>query len=445
LVDQGRAQGPRRQDDEGRAGLGPACDAMTQEQPVTVIGGGLAGCSAALLAAERGTRVILYEQRPGIGGELHDTHLLGELVGSNDVGPERADRASGLLRLELRELECVTAECLEQARLGEARSLVDGGAFARLVTETVEQHEGIELRREQAPSLAVEGVVVVATGPTTWSPLARSIYQAAGEPFSFAFWGRSPVIHAERLGQGQGAWLPPYPGADPLLFVPLSDDEVDELAQRVSDAERAEPPGLSEAVLADMAEPVERVIHDEPSRFRRRVLRAPRASDAVAGDGAALRLRPDGTEHTYHIEDFVTALTPDAQRHALEAVGALSGATVVRPGMIARAPHLAAARTLLPTLQMKRTPRVLVAGLLAGVSGYWETLATPVVPPPETMTGALCRALTGQASEEPTPLAAGFGLLPGGPETTGLSKKERRARQVEIAVAAMKEFMAQVG
>ena len=71
---------------------------------LTVIGGGLAGSEAAWQAAEQGLFVELYEMRPILSTGAHVTEHLAELVCSNSLGSDLPDRASGLLKNELRRL-----------------------------------------------------------------------------------------------------------------------------------------------------------------------------------------------------------------------------------------------------------------------------------------------------------------------------------------------------
>src|SRR4026207_1826546 len=89
-----------------------------------VIGGGLAGSEAAWQAAQQGLKVKLYEMRPTLQTGAHQTHDLAELVCSNSLGSNLPDRASGLLKSELRILGSMLLECAEAA------SLPAGGARA---------------------------------------------------------------------------------------------------------------------------------------------------------------------------------------------------------------------------------------------------------------------------------------------------------------------------
>ncbi|MCA2002481.1 MAG: FAD-dependent oxidoreductase, partial [Chloroflexi bacterium] len=80
-----------------------------------VIGGGLAGSEAAWQAAQRGIKVRLYEMRPSRSTGAHLTGDFAELVCSNSLGSNLPDRASGVLKSELRELNSMLLACAEAA------------------------------------------------------------------------------------------------------------------------------------------------------------------------------------------------------------------------------------------------------------------------------------------------------------------------------------------
>src|SRR5512138_463948 len=115
-----------------------------------IIGGGLAGSEAAYQAAQRGLKVRLYEMRPTVPTGAHQTPDLAELVCSNSLGSNLSDRASGLLKSELRMLGSLLLECAEAASLPAGGALaVDRELFARLVTDRIEKHPNIEIVREE--------------------------------------------------------------------------------------------------------------------------------------------------------------------------------------------------------------------------------------------------------------------------------------------------------
>src|ERR1051325_2017242 len=132
-----------------------------------IIGGGLAGSEAAYQAAQRGLRVKLYEMRPTVQTGAHQTQDLAELVCSNSLGSNLPDRASGLLKNEMRLLGSMLLECAEIASLPAGGALaVDRELFARLVTERIQNHPNIELLREEVKKIP-NTPTIIASGPLT--------------------------------------------------------------------------------------------------------------------------------------------------------------------------------------------------------------------------------------------------------------------------------------
>src|SRR6201986_1714333 len=69
---------------------------------IRVIGGGLAGPEAALMAAAQGAEVVLCEMRPVRQTPAHQTADFGELVCSNSLKSESENTAPWLLKQEMR-------------------------------------------------------------------------------------------------------------------------------------------------------------------------------------------------------------------------------------------------------------------------------------------------------------------------------------------------------
>ena len=130
-----------------------------------VIGGGLAGTEAAWQAAERGIKTTLYEMRPKKTTPAHVSDRLAELVCSNSLGSNLPDRASGLLKNELRRLNSLLMDCAEQAAVPAGGALaVDREAFANAVEQAIENHPNITLIREEVKTIPDEPCII-ASGP----------------------------------------------------------------------------------------------------------------------------------------------------------------------------------------------------------------------------------------------------------------------------------------
>src|SRR5690349_20650241 len=155
----------------------------TQNSPIHVIGGGLAGSEAAWQIARAGVPVVLHEMRPERMTPAHKTAGLAELVCSNSFRSDDADtNAVGLLHEEMRRSGSLILRAADAHRVPAGSALaVDRDGFSAAVTAAIEEHPLIELVRERIDALPVSGPTIVATGPLTAATLAQSIAGHTGE------------------------------------------------------------------------------------------------------------------------------------------------------------------------------------------------------------------------------------------------------------------------
>src|SRR5260370_41446140 len=86
-------------------------------RPVTVVGGGLAGCEAAWQLAERGIDVTLLEQKPKKRTPAQTGNGLAELVCSNSMRGAALSNAVGLLKEELRRAGSLVISIADRTRV----------------------------------------------------------------------------------------------------------------------------------------------------------------------------------------------------------------------------------------------------------------------------------------------------------------------------------------
>ncbi|HOM96699.1 MAG TPA: FAD-dependent oxidoreductase, partial [Acetomicrobium sp.] len=105
------------------------------DDPIMIIGGGLAGSEAAYQLAKRGVRVKLYEMRPKKYPPAHRTSKLAELVCSNSLGSDMLSSPAGILKAEMRALDSLIIKCADLHKVPAGWALaVDREAFSEEVT-----------------------------------------------------------------------------------------------------------------------------------------------------------------------------------------------------------------------------------------------------------------------------------------------------------------------
>ena len=209
-----------------------------------VIGGGLAGSEAAWQAAQQGLNVSLYEMRPALSTGAHETDYLAELVCSNSLGSNQPDRASGVLKNELRRLSSMLLECAEAAALPAGSALaVDRDLFARTVTERMQNHPRIKIIREEAIDIP-STLTIIASGPLTSPALSQKIAELSGEEHLFFFDAIAPIISYETINMDIGFRASRYDrgneGEGDYINCPLTKDEYYTFIEALLTAERIE-------------------------------------------------------------------------------------------------------------------------------------------------------------------------------------------------------------
>lgn len=432
---------------------------------ITVIGGGLAGSEAAWQIAQRGIKVYLYEMRPIKSTGAHQTDNLAELVCSNSLGSNLPDRASGVLKSELRLLKSILLEIAEKTSVPAGSALaVDRELFSKFVTEHVQSHPNIELIRAEIETIP-EGPTIIASGPLTSPELSKSITKFSGQEHLYFYDAISPIVAANSIDMdiayrgsrwedgnlisGDYINCPFHNKADYLSFVAslrtASRISLHEFESEIETGVRAGADTFFEGCL-----PVEVIASrgDKALAFgplRPVGLADPRISRPPY---AVVQLRQDNLAgDMYNIVGFQTNLTFPEQRRVFREIPGLSHAEFLRYGQMHRNTFIASPKLLRPTLQTIQRDDLFFAGQITGVEGYMGNIATgllagwnaarlvsgqkPLELPRETMVGALCYYITHTEISHFQPMKANFGILPDIKKTQ--SKTDKRLRAAAFA------------
>jgi len=447
---------------------------------LTIIGGGLAGSEAAWQAAQNGIDVKLYEMRPLVATGAHQTPHLAELVCSNSLGSNLPDRASGVLKAELRRLSSLLLEIAEETSLPAGAALaVDRERFAEVVTERVSAHPNIEVIRAEMPEIP-SGPVIIASGPLTSDRLSQALARFSGEEHLYFYDAISPIVEAASInmdsayrasrwaddpgsGQGEGDYIncPFHLKNDYLAFV-----EALRTAERIQlrDFEKPLESGVraGHETFFEGCLPVEIIANRGEKALAYGPMRPVGLNDprVARRPYAVVQLRQDNLAgNLYNLVGFQTNLTFPEQRRIFRMIPGLEKAEFARYGQMHRNTFLASPKILLPTLQTRARADLFLAGQITGVEGYMGNIATgllaginaarslrrqaPLELPRETMLGALCHYVTHADLKDFQPMKSNFGILPPLEETGKSGKRERAALYAERAARALDMYLTQ--
>jgi methylenetetrahydrofolate--tRNA-(uracil-5-)-methyltransferase len=441
---------------------------------LTIVGGGLAGTEAAWQAAQRGLSVHLYEMRPGKSTGAHLTSDLAELICSNSFGSTLPDRASGVLKNELRILGSLLLDCAQQAALPAGNALaVDRQLFSQRVTERIVSHPNIEIVRTEISEIP-DGTSIIASGPLTSNRLSQSIANLTGEDQLYFFDAIAPIVSADSINmkvafRGSRYNARENDGGD-YINCPFTEGEYDMFVEELLSGERITlhsfETEIEQGINAGTKQffegclPVEIIAHRGQQALAFGPMRPTGLVDPRTGrwPHAIVQLRQDNLAGSlYNLVGFQTNLTYADQKRILRQVPGLEMAEFVRYGQMHRNTFLAAPILLLPTLQFRGRLDLFFAGQLTGVEGYMGNIATgllaginaahllhgkePIVFPETTMIGALGHYITHAAMRDFQPMKANFGILPALSSSKRMDKRERAGLFMERAQNDLEVFL----
>jgi methylenetetrahydrofolate--tRNA-(uracil-5-)-methyltransferase len=435
-------------------------------EPVTVIGGGLAGCEAAWQLARRGVACRLYDMKPVRFSAAHTSEDLAELVCSNSLRSDRIHNAVGLLHAEMRQLGSLVLDAADKHAIPAGGALaVDRQRFSRHVTERVEAEPLIEIVREEVTTLAPSALRIIATGPLTSDALAAELTSLCGDSLYF-YDSISPTVYADSLELGEmfraSRW---EDGEGDYLNIPLQRDAYYAFVAELMAGDKVPLHAFEKAIYFEACLPIE--VMAERGRdtlafgpLKPVGLRDPRGSHE--GAFAVIQLRQEDRDGVlYNLVGFQTKLRVGEQKRIFRTLPGLRNAVFARFGSAHRNTYIRSPEQLDAQLQHLRCDGLYFAGQIAGVEGYVESAALGLLagvnvafrtqgrrapqPPETTALGCLLVHLARSNPAKFQPSNVNFGLFPALPgERRRVPKRERNEAMSARALRDLAAYAEQV-
>jgi methylenetetrahydrofolate--tRNA-(uracil-5-)-methyltransferase len=432
---------------------------------IRVIGGGLAGPEAALIAARFGCAVDLYEMRAMVEGKphltpAHQTVEFGELVCSNSLKSESPRTAPWLLKQEMRRAHSVLLSLADASAVPAGHALaVDRVEFSRRIAEAIANEPRIRVIREEVTRLAFDGITIVATGPLTSPALSAEIERLTGSGHLAFYDSISPIVEAESIDMNRVYFAARWDkGTADYINCPMDRAEYDRFVDALLAAEPAESRDWEKLEYFEGCLPIEVLAVRGRDTLRFGPMKPVGLRDPRIGrtPHAVVQLRKENLRaDSYNLVGFQNHLRFGEQARVLRLIPGLENARFLRYGQIHRNTYICAPALLDESLRMKREPHILFAGQLCGVEGYTESMATgllagiyaaslahgkePAPVPRATALGSLVHYITHAEAKNFQPANITFDLLEPLEEDLRRrvrDKKERHRIQCERALAA---------
>lgn len=429
---------------------------------VSVIGAGLAGCEAAWALARRGIDVTLYEMKPGEYSPAHRYAGFAELVCSNSLKATRLNSAAGLLKAEMAAWDSLVIRCAEKTAVSAGGALaVDRTAFSDAMTCEIRALPNVTIVNREVTELP-QGEVIIATGPLTSQALSDTIGRLCGERYLSFYDASAPIVASDSINMDRVYFATRYDrGEADYINCSFNKEEYEQFYQALVSAKSVELHEFEKEYFKvyEGCMPIEVLARRGMDTMRFGPLRPVGLRDPRTGrrPWANIQLRRENAEGTmYNIVGFQTNLLFPEQKRVFSMIPGLENAEFVRYGVMHRNTFIDSPRLLDASFRLKKEPRISFAGQITGVEGYIESAASgimaahaaadrlqgrePVIPPAQTMMGALCRYISDESVTDFQPMGSNMGLLPPLPEPVK-GKQERYQAMADRAVAAMQHYL----
>ena len=438
---------------------------------ITIIGAGLAGSEAAFQLASHGFSVNLYEMRPILQTGAHSTDHFGELICSNSLGSNLPDRASGVLKNELRRLNSLLMKIADETALPAGGALaVDRDKFASKITEILTNQPKIKVFREEVKEVP-NSPTIIASGPLTSNSLAKNISNLTNSNNLFFYDAIAPIVNFHSINMDIAFRASRYQRGEnefgDYINCPFTKEEYEKFTFELINAQRIDlkefETDINNGVTAGAEKYFEGCLPIEvlANRGEKSLAFGPLRPVGIWNPHnntrpyAVLQLRQDNLAGSlYNMVGFQTNLKFLEQKKVFQLIPGLEKATFARFGQMHRNTFIASPELLEPTLQFKKRMDLFFAGQITGIEGYVGNIAAGLVAglnmarllmgknllvfPTNTMIGALLHYITQANLRDFQPMKANFGLFP----TIEIKGKRERAKHfAENAIESLTLYL----
>ena len=447
---------------------------MNNTNKINIIGGGLAGCEAAYQISKFDINVDLYEMRPKVKTEAHQTKYLAELVCSNSFrSDDKEYNAVGVLHEELRIADSLIMKTADNNKVPAGSALaVDRDDFAKEVNKTINSISNINIINQEVKNLNEfnDQIIIISTGPLTSRKLTESIKIKTSEN-SLAFYDAiAPIVYKETINMSVAWKQSRYDkgSGDDYINCPLSKEEYYKFIDKIKKSPKMEFKDFEDTPFFEGCMPIEEIIRrgDETLRYgpmKPVGLTNPHKKEEPY---AVVQLRQDNKSGTlYNIVGFQTKMKHGSQKEIFKTIPGLENAEFARLGGLHRNTFIKSPKLLDPFLRLKNFQNIFFAGQITGVEGYVESSAIGLLagiiaahdlknkrlnlPPENTAHGSLLKHITMNANPDTfQPMNINFGLMPdinlGSKKKKHVKGREKKKILSNTAISSFKEWIKEV-
>lgn len=405
---------------------------IINQEKISIIGAGLAGCEAAFSLANKNLKVDLYEMKPEKYSPAHSYPGFAELICSNSLKAIRLESAAGLLKTEMKLFDSLIIEAANKTRVAAGDSLaVDREKFSDYITKKIKSHPNINIINKEVKKLP-EGYVIVASGPLTSQALSDDISKKINKNYLNFVDAVAPIVLSESIDKSKTFMASRYDkGEADYINCPMNEEEYKRFYNELISAQTAILKNFEKQKVYEGCMPIEVMAKRGYDTLRFGPLKPVGLINPNTGKRpfAVVQLRCENIGQVlYNLVGFQTNLKFGEQKRVFSMIPGLENAEFVRYGVMHLNTFIDSPRVLDKYLRLKSDNKIFFAGQITGVEGYIESASCGIFTalnlyqtiknkallelPNTTMMGSLYNYISNPNIKDFQPIGANMGILP---------------------------------
>tara|TARA_Y100001970_G_scaffold115211_2_gene143622 strand:- start:44654 stop:45877 length:1224 start_codon:yes stop_codon:yes gene_type:complete len=395
--------------------------------------------------------------KPNKYSPAHKSDNLAELVCSNSFKSISEDKASGILKLEMLELDSLIIKSALRSKIPAGGALaVDREKFSEYVTTNIKNNPLIEIFEEEVLLIPkdLQSPLIIATGPLTSEKFTKSIEEFIGNENLSFYDSISPIVSAESLDNENYFKASRYEdGEGDYINCPLNEKEYNSFYEALINSEKIEFHQFEKPKYFEGCLPIEVMAERGFDTLRFGPMKPVGLLNPKTGKRpfAVIQLRKENShESMWNIVGFQTKMKIKDQKNVFSIVPALRNAEFLRFGSIHRNTYINSPNTILNTLQSKKNPYIFFAGQITGVEGYSESTAMgliaglnsirvlkkqePIVFPSTSAIGCLTKYISNSDNKKIDPMNINLGLFEINKPKKNIEKIKKSSKECIIQI-----------
>lgn len=386
---------------------------------VKIIGGGIAGCEAALQLASNGYAVNIIDNKNHGSNDLYKLKTYGELVCMNSLGGHNLNIPSGMFRYEL---ELMGSKLIEIARQYEIPNntyfSVDKNLFSSAVSEEL-KNNNVNIIVDNVTKLPDDEIVIIATGPNTNIELMKDISSKCNNQDFFtqsavfsAIYGTSIDFNNENIIKID----------DNTYVININEELFNKISTLIASSTPTHFHKIDEEIDFSHCNSVDNIAKMGKDILREKVFSHP------SYDKPCIVLEKDKVLHdVFNIKNFNTTMGVLRQQDIIRLVPGLENCIFARFGLMHKDTYFNSPGFLDCFFKVKNFDKDLyLIGQISGCDGYLRAMASGVIAAhrimygdslqqvsKKTMIGGLTNYISNGNNDYFQPMSASFSLIEG--------------------------------